>query len=312
MQADADRTGARGEHGPLLDREDIRTLEGLSAASLDAIVAGLVGQREGPGQSAGFEFADYRRYTPGDNVNRIDWNIYARLRELYVRTAPQEAGLRLSVMLDGSRSMDTGEPNRLRYGRRLAALLGAVALLHSDAVEVQMLSDGESVTSGSFDSGAGALGTMVLELERLPSGRTTELARSIRRSGKSGWTPEVAVLISDGLQRGEDLAAALVELARSSRSATLVHVSEPVEELRGRGGSTLLVDSETGRQIDAILTADALASYEARHARWRAGIERQCRARGVGYVLADVRIDPLELLIAAAREETLLRVARSG
>jgi uncharacterized protein (DUF58 family) len=312
MQADTDRRGAVGEHGPLLDREDIRALERLSAASLDAIVAGLVGQREGPGQSAGFEFADYRRYTPGDNVNRIDWSIYARLRELYIRTAPQEASLRLSVLLDGSRSMDTGEPNRLHYGRRLAALLGAVALLHSDAVEVQMLSDGESVTSGSFDSGGGALGAMVVELERLPSGRTTELARSIRRSGRSGWTPETAVLISDGLQAGDDLAAALVELARSARAATLVHVGEPVDELRGREGSTLLVDSETGRRIDAIVTADALASYEARHARWRTGIERQCRASGVGYVLADARIDPLELLIATAREETLLRAARSS
>jgi len=131
MHADGDPTGGDPQRGPLLDRADIQVLERLSVESLDAIVTGLVGQRDGPGQTVGFEFSDYRRYTPGDDVRRIDWNIYARLRELHVRTAPQEASLALSVLLDASRSMDSGEPNKLRFGRRLAALLAAVRSLRT-------------------------------------------------------------------------------------------------------------------------------------------------------------------------------------
>jgi uncharacterized protein (DUF58 family) len=303
--------GVAGERqqAPLLERQDIRALERLSVASLDTILAGLVGERAGPGQAAGFEFSDYRRYTPGDNVSRIDWSIYARLHELHVRTSPQEAGVRLSVLLDASRSMDSGEPSKLHYGRRLAALLGAVALLRRDALEVNLLSDGDSVSSGSFDSGAGALGALVDELERLPAGRTTELARSIRRAGKSGWQPQLAVLISDGLQASDELAAALAELARGARSAALVHVRDPADALGRWDGSTLLRDSETGRELDATLTAAVWDSYAARYARWCAQIEAQCRASGLHYVNADASRDPLELLIATARTRSLVRTA---
>jgi uncharacterized protein (DUF58 family) len=290
----------------LLDRDDVRALEQLSLRSLDALVASLVGQREGPGRGAGFEFADYRRYVPGDDVRRIDWNVYERLHELYIRTAPEEASLWLSVLVDASRSMDSGEPNKLHYARRLAALLAAVAMLRNDAVELHTLSDGDSSASASFDSGGAQLGAMVDELERLPAGLTTELARSIRRSATSGWLPELAVLISDGLVDSAALARAIEELSRSARSAMLVHVGEPAGGTDGFAGSVLLRDSETGRRIDAMLTAEIRARYAATYERWRAQVEELCRAQGVGYLYADPRVDPLELLLTGAREQSLL------
>jgi uncharacterized protein (DUF58 family) len=301
-----------GAGAPLLDREDIRALERLSLSSLGAIVAGLFGQREGRGTAAGLEFADYRRYTPGDDVRRIDWNIYARLHELHVRTSPQQASLWLSVLLDASRSMDSGDPNKLRYGRRLAALLATVALLRSDSVEVHTLSDGDSVSSGSFDSGADALGLMVEELGRLPAGRTTQLERSIRASRASGWEPELTVLISDGLVARANLAPAILELARSARAATFVHVIDPREAVLAWTGSTLLIDRESGRQIDATITPETQEHYAELYARLQAELEQQCRAHGVHYLQAPTTLDPLELLIAAAREQTLLRTARAG
>jgi uncharacterized protein (DUF58 family) len=312
MPAEADRVSSGAERNGLLGREDIAALERLSLESLDAILAGLVGEREASGRTVGFEFADYRPYVPGDDVRRIDWNIYARLHELHVRTSPQEASLYLSVLLDASRSMDSGEPNKLFYGRRLAALLGAVALLRDDAVEVHTLADGASADSGSFDSGSDVLGTMVDELERLPAGRSTELRESIRRAATSGWQPEMAVLISDGLVPREELAAAALELARSARSATFVHVTDPAGMVRDWAGSTLLLDSETGRRIDATITPDVQRRYTKRYARLSAEIERQCRANGVRYVKADTSVDPLEFLIARAREQSFVRTALAG
>ena len=280
-----------------------------SFESLDAIVAGLVGEREASGRTVGFEFADYRPYVAGDDVRRIDWNIYARLHELYVRTSPQQASLWLSVLLDASRSMDSGEPNKLFYGRRLAALLGAVALLRGDAVELHTLSDGASADSGAFDSGSDVLGAMVDELERLPAGRSTDLQESIRRAATSGWQPEIAVLISDGLIPREELAAAIAELARSARSATFVQVSDPAGMVGDWAGSTLLLDSETGQRIDATVTPEVQQRYAERYAGLGAEIERQCRANGVRCVKADVTVDPLELLVAGAREQSLVRAA---
>src|ERR1700760_3585169 len=130
---------------PLLSTGDVRKLERLSLTSLSAIEAGFTGQREGPTRTAaGIEFAEHRRYTPGDDIRRIDWGVYGRMRELLVKTAPSESRIWMSLMIDASRSMDAGEPNKLWYARRLAALLGTVALLRSDSVQVHMLADGRS------------------------------------------------------------------------------------------------------------------------------------------------------------------------
>ena len=201
--------------------------------------------------------------------------------------------------------MDSGEPNKLFYGRRLAALLGAVALLREDAVEVHTLADGASADGGSFDSGSDVLGAMVDELERLPAGRTTDLRESIRRAATSGWQPEIAVLISDGLVPREELAAAALELARSARSATVVQVTDPVGMVADWAGSTLLLDSETGQRIDATITPEVWQRYAESYARLSEEIARQCRANGVRYVKADTSVDPLEFLIARAREQSL-------
>jgi uncharacterized protein (DUF58 family) len=294
---------------PLLEQGDIQTLERLSLESLDAVLAGLAGQRETTGRSAGSEFTDYRRYEPGDDVRRIDWNVYARLHELHVRTAPQEASLRLSVLLDASRSMDVSEPSKLRFGRRLAALLAAVALLRGDGVEVRTLSDGNSLGRATFDSGGAALAAMVSELERLPAGHRTDLRDSIRRAQAGAWHAEIAVLISDALVPADDLRAALEELAGGARAPTLVHLVDPVE-LRGTWlGSSVLLDSETGERREIVITPEARARYARRNAELVADVERECRSRAVHYVATDAGVDPLELLLELARRETLLRAA---
>jgi uncharacterized protein (DUF58 family) len=293
------------EDTPLIEPEDLQALERLTLDSLEAVLTGIGGQREGPGRSVGYEFADYRRYTPGDDARRIDWNVYARLRELYVRTAPQEARLSLSLLLDASASMDFGEPNKLRFGRRLAALLGVVALLHSDNVQAHTLYDGDAFTGGRQDA-SGMLGVLVDQLERLPAGRTTRLASSVRRAREQGAEADLAVLISDALVPPEELALALRELTRGAQAAALVHVIDAAEETAGPPGSVRLLDRETGQRIEVVVNEQVRERYAERHAAFRADIERACRQSGVHYVPAPTSVDPLDLLLESARSELLL------
>ena len=129
-----------------IDAAELRQLETLSLAGVEAVVAGFGGQRSGAQRTRGLEFVDYRRYTPGDDLRSIDWNVYARLREIVVKAAPAEGHVDLALLLDGSRSMDDGAPSRFRYAQELGAMLGTVALLGSDVVAVHMLADGTSFT----------------------------------------------------------------------------------------------------------------------------------------------------------------------
>jgi len=296
---------------PLLTRDDVRRLERLSLVSLEAIAAGLIGHREGDGRGVGVEFADYRRYTPGDDLRQIDWNVYGRLRELLVKTSPREARVWLSVLLDTSRSMDTGQPNKLRYGRRLATLLGTVALLKADCVQVHVLSDGGAVAGGRLDAAA-MMKLLSVEVERLPQGRTTDLESSIRAARAGGDEPELAVLITDGMVPPDDLAAALSELARYSRGTALVHVVDPTGQPPVPAGDFDLRDAETGETLRVVVTEEVRRRYEARDREFRARIERHCRRTGVHYVAAPTSVNPLELLLDAAHTGMLVRATTAA
>jgi uncharacterized protein (DUF58 family) len=297
---------------PLLTTGDVRKLERLSLTSLSAIEAGFTGQREGPRRTAaGIEFAEHRRYTPGDDIRRIDWGVYGRMRELLVKTAPSESRIWMSLMIDASRSMDAGEPDKLWYARRLAALLGTVALLRSDSVQVHVLSDGDSVAGGRLDA-AGMLSVLTQEIARLPGGTRTELARSVARSRTTGERTELSVLISDCLVPAGDLAGALGQLARTARSPVLVHVLDPAEAQAGPTGGIELTDRETGERVRTVVTQQLAERFAERHAEFQARTAEACRKAAVFYVAAPTTVDPLDLLFETARTGRLVRSTPIG
>jgi uncharacterized protein (DUF58 family) len=292
---------------PLLSSEDVRRLERLSITSLHAIEAGLTGQREGPARTAsGLEFAEHRRYAPGDDLRRIDWNVYGRLRELLVKTAPSESRIWLSAMIDASRSMDSGDPNKLWYARRFAALLGTVALLRSDSVQVHVLADGGSIAGGRVDA-AGMVAVLAQEIARLPAGTATQLTGSVARSRAVGERTELGVLISDCLVAPGDLKAALSQLSRTARAAVLVHVLDPEEARAGPIGGVELTDRETGERLRTLVTDQLRERLSERYQQFRARVQAACQGAQVHYVPAMTTIDPLELLLDGAREGRLLR-----
>jgi uncharacterized protein (DUF58 family) len=298
---------AMTEDAPLLSGGDVRRLTRLAITAPGAVQAGLIGPRPGPGRSTSqVEFAEHRRYVPGDDPRRIDWGAYGRLRELLVKTTPDPGRVTVSLMLDGSRSMDSGEPSKLRYGRRLTALLGAIALLRSDPVRVQMLADGDAVAGGLLAS-PGLVAVLTGEIERLPVGTTTELARSVAAATVAGTRVELAVLISDCLVAPADLEAALSGLARAARSATLVQLLDPAEAVAGPLGAAELRDHETGELLRTLVTEQLRDRYAERYAQFRAETEAACQAAGVGYVAADTSADALELLFALASDGALLQ-----
>jgi uncharacterized protein (DUF58 family) len=292
---------------PLLSAGDVRRLTRLAISAPGVVQAGLIGPRAGPGRSTSeVEFAEHRRYVPGDDPRRIDWAAYGRLRELLVKTTPDPGRVTVSIMLDGSASMDSGEPNKLRYGRRLAALVAAVAVLRSDPVRVQMLADGGSVAGGLLAS-PGLLAVLTAELERLPSGRTTELAQSVADATIAGTRVQLALLISDCLVEPADLQAALSRLARAAHSATLVQILDPAEATAGPLGAVQLRDRETGERVHALVTERLRERYADRYARFRAETEAACVAAGVHHVPAQTTVDPLDLVFRLAREGVMVR-----
>src|SRR5437762_487689 len=107
----------------LLDGAFARRLERLTLVSRKRLIGQGQGDRRSLRKGSSLEFADYRHYVEGDDPARVDWNIYSRTDTLFVRLYEEEEVLNVHLVLDASRSMDWGEPSKLRYARRVAAAL---------------------------------------------------------------------------------------------------------------------------------------------------------------------------------------------
>src|SRR5712692_1063728 len=117
---------------------DPATLAGLSGLDLVAktVVDGFVsGLHRSPDFGFSQEFAEYRAYTPGDDLRHIDWNVFARTDRLNLKRYRGETNSQLLVLLDTSASMgfSSQQVSKLEYARFLAAALCYMASHQRDA-----------------------------------------------------------------------------------------------------------------------------------------------------------------------------------
>lgn len=103
-------------------------------------------RREGTGRAAlvgaGEEFVGYRPYRPGEDLRQLDWSLFARLDQPYVRVTRREASERWAILVDASASMGVGPPGKLQAAAEVACALACVALRSGARVHLRASSAG--------------------------------------------------------------------------------------------------------------------------------------------------------------------------
>ena len=125
----------------LFDSDFPKKLEYLSLVSRRVFRGRLLAQRRTKQLGGGIEFADRREYTPGDDLRYLDWNVYAKFGDLLLKRFQEEEDLHVYILLDASKSMDCGSPNKFDYARRIAAALAYIALADLDRVSIFAYAD---------------------------------------------------------------------------------------------------------------------------------------------------------------------------
>src|SRR5690349_11103462 len=286
----------------LLDGVLARRLERLSLVSRKRLIGQGQGDRRSLRKGSSLEFADYRHYVEGDDPARVDWNIFSRTDALFVRLYEEEEVLNVHLLVDASRSMDWGEPAKLRYARRIAAALGYIALNAANRLYVWPLN--ASTTSYGPAWGRGRAGAMLNFIEEFKTSQIStpvvfgsppvapdldlSLATFTSRAGG------LVVLISDLLSPTWE--KALSRLAARSGDVVVLHTLSPQELRPTLGGDVRLIDRESGAAVSVTLNNDALRLYGQRLDEWRRTIESFCARHGMGYVPVDTAV-PIESLV---------------
>lgn len=279
----------------------------LQIISTGRTSAGIGGEHRSRFQSPSPDFVDYRPYQHGDDIRRIDWNVYGRLGTLQLRQTEALERLHVILLLDCSASMHWGEPNKLRFAGDLTAALARVALARSDLVTVQTL--------GRAPSAIGPLGGLRqfagihrFISEREPQGNVdlTQIVPDVFKSAKRvRGSRSLTVLISD-LLNVSDTPKLLDQIANSG-GAVLLHVLSREEAEPEALGDVDLVDAETGQLIEVGLSVETVATYQARFEAWRDSIQRECLARHIRYVECSSERPIQEVMLADLRVGQVLR-----
>jgi uncharacterized protein (DUF58 family) len=269
----------------LFDESTLRKLNQLTLVASRVRSGAIKGERRSSRRGSSVEFADYRDYTPGDDLRRIDWNIYARLERPFIKLLEEEEDLAVHLLIDGSGSMDwgQGEAHKFDYARRLAAGLGAIALSSGDMLSIGYLQGGH--VAGEFGPvrGQAALPRLFAFLESLQPAGQTDLNQSIREFMVKPRRPGLVILISDLLSSAGYEAGLRTFLGRG-HDAALVHLLSPDELDPPFAGDLQLVDQETGLSQDVSLDGGLRERYRTRIHAWIESTQKDCRRQGIRYL----------------------------
>src|SRR5258708_34918584 len=128
----------------LFDEKTLRKLERLTLVATRVRAGVMKGERRSTKRGTSIEFADYRDYTRGDDLRRVDWNIFARLERPFIKLLEEEEDLAVHLLIDASVSMDwptAGEPsqNKFTFARSVLAGLGTISLASGEQITVSAL-----------------------------------------------------------------------------------------------------------------------------------------------------------------------------
>jgi uncharacterized protein (DUF58 family) len=227
------------------------------------------------------EFADHRSYSPGDDYRQIDWNIYARTDELFVKVRESEETLVVHLLLDSSGSMATGSPSKLETSRAVLAAVGWTALASRDVVAGAAL-DIDLGETFAPQQGEGYFGRLVEFLQRQQASGETALSRAVSAYNARALPHGVAVLASDLL--APDAPRAIGALAQRGHELTVVHVLDDDFVSPTLIDDVELVDAESGAKLEVLGDVELLSAYRQAVSDWTAGLQRFCHRRHVRYV----------------------------
>jgi uncharacterized protein (DUF58 family) len=281
----------------------ISSLDLLAKTVVDGFVAGL---HRSPDFGFSQEFAEYRAYTPGDDLRHIDWNLFARTERCYLKRYRGETNSQLTVLLDASNSMQytSGPPSKMDYSRYLAAALFYLSI-HNQRDAAGLIVFDEDVREYIRPSTRpGQLARLFAGLERTAPQARTNFAKPLQYFQNALHRRGIAIIISDFYEKPETIIQDVASLRFRGNEVILFHILDPQEIRPAMKASALLVDLETNQRIEVIPEYTRTA-YRARIDAHIEQLRSLARGAGMDYQLL-VTDQPLD---GALREYLTLRQA---
>jgi len=242
------------DHKPrsFLDAAALARLASVPFFARRPMLGNVSGRHTSPHRGSSVEFAEYRKYVPGDDLRRLDWRAFGRTDRFYVKEFEADTNLRLCVVLDTSGSMDFGSTGvtKIEYARRLAASLGYLALEQGDAVGLACVAKG-IVRNIPPRRNPAHLSTIFDVLEETRPKGETQIAEVLHEIAETVAQRALVVIISDLFVDPDVLEESLQHLRFRKHDVAAFHLLDPAEIAFNFRRPTRFLDMEGGPAIFA-------------------------------------------------------------
>jgi len=234
---------------------DPSVLAGISGLDLVAktVVDGFVnGLHRSPDFGFSQEFAEYRAYSPGDDLRHVDWNVFARTERAYLKRYRGETNSILTVLLDASNSMkfSSHSVNKMDYARFTAASLFYLAIQNQRDAAGLIVFDDEIRTYIRPSTRQGQLHRLLSGLEQAEPHARTDFAKSLDHFQQFLRRRGIVIFISDFYDSPEHIVRTIEPLRFHGNEVVLFHVLDPKEIRPEIREPSTLVDLETEDRIE--------------------------------------------------------------
>ncbi|MBH5316533.1 DUF58 domain-containing protein [Paenibacillus sp. GSMTC-2017] len=297
------------------DMSILTAFEPLRIAGGKRVRGTMAGKRRSLSLGGSQEFADYRPYTPGDDVRRIDWNVYGRTGRAYLRQYWDEQELHVHMYVDVSRSMaflGGANVSKVQYALRLAACIGYAALNGDDRLSIKLFdSNGvkgeqsglhgrgaslklfqhlateyDSRSTNAVDITSHEAPLTVKEILGNEGVQTQDMSLPFRIPGTLPRRSGVTWLFTDAMFE-VGIEATLVALMAAGQHIVLVHILSPEEVNPSLSGELKLIDSELGTGKEVAISDHLLQEYRSAVTSYREELKRLCAERGASYLFVE-------------------------
>jgi len=230
-------TAKTQDHSRFLELNRLAVLQNMRFTTRHRIEGTYSGRHTSRALGGSGEFADYREYTPGEDLRRLDWRVLARTGRAYVKLFQDETNLVCTPVIDASGSMKFGAKSKndltgskLEYAQFFTTALSHIVSFGRDQVGLAVA--GEKLDCYMKPGSTGdhvrrlhhAIETIDATGEVQWESSLTELFRLAGRRG-------VLLLMSDFLTEDvEQVFAAIRLFKHSGWEVITLHLVHPDEE----------------------------------------------------------------------------------
>lgn len=254
----------------------------LLSISVDSIINNFyMGSRKSNKTGTSLEFSDFKQYLLGDETKRIDWNIYARNKKLYVKRFKDEVKADINLILDTSTSMDYGNENKGYYSKLIAASIIYIAVKNADNVNIFVCNDKINFIKKRINN-IDLYINIINFLDDIKFEGKTNLSKIISTLPDTKIKQGVNFILSDFFLEDE-YKKSIKCLKYKKQQVALIHIVSPQEIFYKPSGDVKFIDSETGEICEIVLNDDTIYKYSSIFKNFQNDLKEFCHNLDIAY-----------------------------